>query len=302
MIRLRAVEDDADLEAWRAVKLAVEPDDRAPSVEEMRKEASPERLLLLAELEGALAGSGLAHRSSQGERVFVLPRVLPAVRRRDVGTALLHALADHARVLGFDELVTHAEGNDEASVGFASRFGFAEVDRQVEQVRRLGDEPWPQFPAGVEVVSVADRPGLLRDAFDLAVEGYADMATPWPVSISLEEWLRDEATHSGGSFVALADGEIVGFAGLMRDADNPERAEDGLTVVSRDWRRRGLATALKRAELAWAAANGLREVYTWTQTGNDGMRRVNERLGYEYRHVAITLAAALADVERALAR
>ena len=50
--------------------------------------------------------------------------------------------------------------------------------------------------------------------------------------------------------------------------DNPGVAEDGLTVVRRDWRRRGLALALKRLELAWAAANGIREIVTWTQRGN----------------------------------
>ena len=45
--------------------------------------------------------------------------------------------------------------------------------------------------------------------------------------------------------------------------------------MRRDWRRRGLATHLKRAELAWAAAHGIRLVYTWTQRGNDGMRALD---------------------------
>ena len=61
--------------------------------------------------------------------------------------------------------------------------------------------------------------------------------------------------------------------------------------MRRDWRRRGLATALKRAELAWAAANGIREIVTWTQRGNDGMRAANERLGYVYRSVSVTMRA-----------
>ena len=69
--------------------------------------------------------------------------------------------------------------------------------------------------------------------------------------------------------------------------------EDGLTVVRRDWRRRGLAVALKRIKLAWAADNGYREIVTWTQRGNDGMRRVNERLGYEYRATSVTMVAPL---------
>ena len=118
------------------------------------------------------------------------------------------------------------------------------------------------------------------------------MATPVAVTISLDDWLRDEATYPGGSFVALADGEIVGYSGLCRTAEDGV-AEDGLTVVRRDWRRRGLATALKRAELAWAARNGIRRVETWTQTGNEGMRAVNERLGFRYGLVEIDLARSL---------
>jgi mycothiol synthase len=75
--------------------------------------------------------------------------------------------------------------------------------------------------------------------------------------------------------------------------DNNGVAEDGLTVVRREWRRRGLAMALKQRELAWARGAGFAEVVTWTQSGNESMRAVNERLGYEYRDVAITMAATL---------
>jgi mycothiol synthase len=228
-----------------------------------------------------------------GERAFLMPRVLSESRRRGVGTALLRALEDHAVGLGLETAVTHVNGVDDGASAFAARFGFEEADRQVEQVKTLGDEPPPQFPAGVDVVTIAERPALLREAYELGVQGYADMATPWPASITLDEWLREEATHPEGSFVALAGGEIVGYSGLMRDTDVPSRAEDGLTVVRRDWRRRGLGFALKRAELAWAAANGIREVYTWTQRGNEGMRRVNEQLGYAYRHVELTMRAPL---------
>ena len=67
------------------------------------------------------------------------------------------------------------------------------------------------------------------------------------------------------------------------------RAENGLTVVDRRWRGRGLATALKRRQLAWAAANGIREIVTWTQEGNEAMQRVNVRLGYTARSVSRTM-------------
>jgi mycothiol synthase len=292
MIEVRPAETDADLEGWIGVKRAVLPNATAWTVEEFRERATPERLVLVAELGGEIVGAGLADRSDVLGRGFVAPRVHPDARRRGVGAALLKPLADHVVKLGFDRVGSLVE--DPGSRAFAERFGFSVHDRQVEQVRVLHTAPAPvPLPGRLEVVTIADRPELLRDAYPLADrEGYADMALQGQVKIGLEDWLKDEATLPGGSFVALSDGEIVGFSGLMRH-DNPATAEDGLTVVRRNWRRRGLALALKQRELAWAAANGIREVITWTQDGNEGMRRVNEKLGYEYRATCWTMTAPL---------
>jgi len=290
MIAIRPATTDADLEAWILVRRAVLPDESAGTVESLRAQESEERVLLLAEWDGRLAGSGLADRSDMRMRFGVAPRVLPEFRRRGIGTALLRELEAHA--CRFDVAEVSALVDDDGSAAFAKRYGFREVDRQVEQVKQVRDEPPGEAPPGVEVTTIAQRPELLREAYPLASQGYADLATDARVEVSLEDWLRDEATLPGGSFVALSDGEIVGYSGLI-DHDNPGVAEDGLTVVRRDWRRRGLALALKRLELAWAAQNGVRELVTWTQRGNEGMRRLNELLGYEYRAVSLTMCAGL---------
>ncbi len=79
---------------------------------------------------------------------------------------------------------------------------------------------------------------------------------------------------------ALADGEVVGFAALI-DRAAPGLLEHGLTATRRTHRRRGIATALKRTQIAWAAANGYRELLTFTQEGNEGMQAINLALGYE---------------------
>jgi mycothiol synthase len=290
-VRVRPVETDADLEAYVAVANAAVPDDIPWNAQKLRerRERDPRRSYLLAEVDGQPVAVGFAAPSDNADRGFVAPRVLPAARRSGIGSALLVRLADHLEQLGFASAGAHVDGNDEGSLAFAWRFGLEEADRQVEQVRTLGEEPRAEPPPGVTFVSVAERPELLREAYPLGVAGWADMATAEPVTISLDDWLADEATFPGGSFVALADGEIVGYSGLCRLGDDLTQAEDGLTVVRSDWRRRGLATALKRAELAWAAANGIREIVTWTQRGNDGMRVANERLGYVYRAVSVTM-------------
>jgi mycothiol synthase len=242
VIRVREAETDADLQAWIDVRRVVLPNESGGTVEQLRARETPERCLFVAELDGALAGSGLGDRSEMAGRAVLAPRVLPGARRRGVGTALLRELAAHADGLGVGEAVAHVDGRDEGSIAFARRFGLEEVDRQVEQVRLLGDEPPGEAPAGIRFVTIAEQPELLREAYGLAVEGYADMATDRPVIGSLGEWLREEATLPEGSFVALADEEIVGYSGLCRH-DGPGTAEDGLTVVRRDRRRRGLATA-----------------------------------------------------------
>jgi mycothiol synthase len=288
VIEVRVAQTDADFEAWARVKRAVLPNESAWTAEQFRQRARPDRLVLVAELDGGVVGAGLAGNSDVQGRGFVAPRVHPAARRQGVGTALLEQLADHVARLGFDKAGAHVD--DDGSRAFAERFGFEEIDREVEQVISLPAMlPEAPLPAGIEVVSVADQPQLLPEAFPLARdEGYADLALDGSVSYDLQDWLDEEATLPGGSFVALHDGRIVGFSGLMRH-DNPGVAEDGLTVVAREWRRRGLGIALKRLELAWAAENGITEVLTWTQRRNDGMRAVNERLGYRYRAVGITM-------------
>jgi mycothiol synthase len=293
MIRIHPAETDAELEAWRRIRIAVLPNERAASVEEMRRTDTADRLMLLAELDGEVVGSAVGGKSDLAGSGFLAPRVLESARRRGVGTALLRALAEHVHALGY----TQAGGNvdDPGSLAFAERFGFREVDRQVEQVRVvLNEEPAPPPPEGIEIVCVADRPDLWTAAYGtVGAQAFQDMALDRPVEATPEEWEHEWLTHPEAAFLAVSGGEVVGCAGLQPDTDFPERAENALTAVRRDWRGRGVATALKQTTLAWAADNGIREVYTWTQRGNDDMRRLNERLGYITRTESISVRGAL---------
>lgn len=282
---------DDDYEAWRAVRLSVVPEERCQTVEEMRAQDSSERLLMLALEDDAVVGSGLADRSDTAGAGFVMPRVLPGHRRRGVGSALLRALAEHCSGLGVPRVVSSVD--EEGSLAFAERFGFVEVDREVEQVRTLGDEPAPPAPPdGVEVIEASQRPKLWAACYEtFGRQALSDFALYTPLEISAEQW----NTTWGGDpmFLALYDDEVIGCAGLNRDTDRPERAENALTAVRRTWRGRGIASHLKRRTLHWAALNGLEEVYTWTQAGNTPTLRLNEHLGYVTTREGITLSRKL---------
>jgi len=204
---------------------------------------------------------------------------------------LLHALAGHLGELGLPAV--RASVGDPGSLAFAARFGFVETDRQIEQVRTIGAEPTAgRPPAGVQVVLLADRPGLWGECFDrFGRQVLADFATQAPLHVRRADWEAQWA--SDPMFLAVHDGEVIGCAGLDRDLDELNRAEHGLTAVRRDWRRRGIAACLKRHTLHWAAVHGLTEVSTWTQPGNHAMRRLNETLGYTYGRQTITVTRPL---------
>jgi GNAT superfamily N-acetyltransferase len=288
---LRVADSDEDLEAWRRVRAEVIPNERVATIEWMRASMTPERVYLVAELDGVVVGSGLGGRSDLGD-AGLHPRVIPSARRRGIGSAILLELADRATRLGFAEAVTHVD--DEGSLAFAERFGYREVDRQLEQVRTITEEPWPEAPADLEIVLVADRPDLWPAAYDpLALQAFSDMALDRPVVVTPEQWERDWLDSPEATFLALAEGEIVGIAGLELDADRPEHAEHALTGVLRGWRGRGIGELLKRTALAWAADHGIREVVAWTPQHNGPMRRLNERLGYVDRGVSIAVRRSL---------
>ncbi|HEX4472109.1 MAG TPA: GNAT family N-acetyltransferase, partial [Nocardioides sp.] len=156
---------DDDYEAWRRVRMDVVPGERCDTVAEMRAQDSSDRLLLIARLGGDVVGSGLGDRSDSSGGGFVAPRVRPSYRRRGVGSSLMEPLAAHVAALGLPEL--RAMVDDPGSLEFAERFGFVEVDRQIEQVRAIGDEPQPSaLPAEVEVITLDQRPDLWAACYE----------------------------------------------------------------------------------------------------------------------------------------
>jgi RimJ/RimL family protein N-acetyltransferase len=58
-------------------------------------------------------------------------------------------------------------------------------------------------------------------------------------------------------------------------------AEHLLTCVVRPWRGRGVATALKQAQIAWARRAGITRLTTSNDSPSAAMLAVNRRLGYE---------------------
>lgn len=296
---------DAYAAVWSAV-IAREP----ITVEEVvrsrvRKQGD---VRLVARVDWHVAACAGAIPSDIPGRTYTAIVVLPEFRRRGIATAFLGRVARIAREHGSTIVSGRIEEGEDASAGFAARFGFVEAFREVEVVRVLtGDETVGLAPAGLEILPVGARPGLLAGAYAVACEALPEMPLPEPYIVPpFAAWAEEDATGPGvlheASLVALEHGRVVGFAGLLRRAADPRLAENGLTAVARSHRGRGIATALKRRQIAWAARHGYREIVTWTQEGNGAMQAVNRKLGYVARPAWIRLEAPLETVEAELAR
>jgi mycothiol synthase len=293
---IRAIRSDSDLAAYAALWSSLRPRDAiSPEFVQGRLALEPERLYLLAEDEGLPIGCGLTSGSSYPGRKFVVVGVSPERRRLGIGTALLERCLEHARSLGGETAVGSVWEDDEESLAFGVRHGFVEFERGVELVLELSHaQPPAAPPEGIEIVELA--PEHHSGAYEIWIEGVFDMpSTDAPSPMPFERWLDEKARSQALVLVALERELVVGFAALEDRHREAGVGGNDLTTVRRSHRRRGIAEALKRTQLAWAAEHGYRSIVTGTDEENVGMRRLNEKLGYRPLPASILLRRSLVE-------
>jgi mycothiol synthase len=287
-ITIEPPERDDHIQAWAEIMREVEglwmdPDELRHSFENDR-----ESLWRLGYLDGEPAGVAVGRPSSLPGSTYGAVRVRPAFRRRGLGSALLAQIVEYARSRDAKEIWGRMRADDAEALAFAERHGFREVGREQDvvlelaKVRPMAVEP----PAGITLVSFAERPDLIPAVFEADTEVTVDVPAHVPhEAVSYERWAHENIEGPGAfpeaCFVALEGDEVVGYTSLRRYGAGSAEAENRLTAVHRAWRRRGVATALKRAQIQAARAAGIERIFTTNDETNVGMRGVNARLGFE---------------------
>jgi GNAT superfamily N-acetyltransferase len=215
--------------------------------------------------------------------------VLRAARHHGVGGALYRRISAHAGELARSALEMIAFADDPDSAGFAARHGFRVVSRAPSFRLRLADCPRPdvQVPAGLTLSSLAERPELGVGVWETAAEAFADI--PYDGDSALQTGTYEEfaARFLAGprfipeaTFVALAEDHVVGYGQLCWMNRREGVGDHEMLAVRNRWRGRGIAQALKAAQIAWAIDHGLTELHTNNEERNSPVRAVNAHFPY----------------------
>jgi GNAT superfamily N-acetyltransferase len=295
--------DESELDRWVAVtKAATNEADTVEGYLDWKKQARETVWLLATEGKRDL-GTGLGiggwHSPEGVARGSVA--VVPDERRRGVGSDLLDALSEWGRALGYVDLMGPVKETDDVTLAWARRRGFVEIGRNSLLALDLTRASRPALdpPAGIEITSWAERPDAAEGMYAVAREAYPDVPGEEDAEVaSFDEWLAMDMQGAGdrpeATFVALAGGEVVAYAKLSLSLARPTVAMHDMTGVRRDWRGRGIARALKAAEIAWALDNGYERLETQNEERNEPIRRLNERYGYVIEPGSVTVRGPIA--------
>jgi len=249
--------------------------------------------------DGALAGVAEAALSEDGsryqDRAAGLVGIAPAYRRQGLGARLADevegfAVANHVRWVEAEV----RETNLPAALPFVGLRGYVELERyrtSVQTPSTVGLSGLTELRTrlhgeGIEIVAFPiDSPRARDELYRLTVQIWRDMPhephvdwqDPAPETFSRSIFERPGVLLDG--FYVARDGErLVGLSYLVRRPDGD--AEVGDTGVLRDYRRRGIARALKMMVTRYATENRITRVHTDNRADNAGMLAINRELGF----------------------
>lgn len=259
---------------------------------------------LIAESDGRVVGVVRActpHWSYRPGKYDLNVMVHPTYRRKGIGIALYSALLallpqqPHPPAL----LTGTTSEAQHGAVRFLLARGFTQQMRFPTSVLQVADfDPQPfaahvahLAAAGVEISTLADLqqrdPAWQAKVWELDCTCTLDEPLPDTFTPpTLEHYVASEFGRPdflpAAWWIAHTGDAYVGMSTLSKDLANPEQLQVGFTAVRREYRRQGIATALKVQAITFAQAYGVERLVTDNEEHNP-MYQINLQLGFQPR-------------------
>lgn len=309
---------EQDYDAVVAVHNAVYPDYKTAPASWRRWDSIREEKIrwrrFVTEVDGVVAAWGSFANSSwtYHPRKFQLEvGVHPDHQGRGLGAALYAHLEDAVSV--YEPIVLRSEVREDNAVGraFSEQRGYSASLREQESLLDITVFDPARFAAdidrvlatGIRIESWTELQGLPEaerrfHAMEAAIAVDVpsnDPHTPLGFEVWRKRLLESPKLLPDLNMIAVDpdDGDrFIGISNLWQE-ETEGRVETGLTGVLREYRKRGIATAMKVKALAAAKAADFEATITWNEENNRGMLGINQRLGFKFRPAWLMIAKVL---------
>ncbi len=231
--------------------------------------------------------------------------VHPEWQRRGAGSLLYKRLMDDLVELNAVAVRTNVREDKIDALAFAGKRGFTEEMRSWElrlPVPKVDLLPFlpviEQVSAKGIVISTLKEererdPNCLHKLYELSKAIHADIPMPEQFTpVPFEEFKRlfkHPSLLPDAYFIAKHGDCYIGLSNLWGSEAEPKHLYQGITGVLRNYRRQGIATALKVKTIEYAKLHGYQLIITWNESTNVGMLALNEKLGFRRQVGWVTL-------------
>jgi len=301
-IRVRPVCLESDIPGIVRLLNACDPEDPT-TIEELRSEighTAPGKItlrLVAMDKDEAITGYIYVVHSAEApsRHFYIWVRVDPTLRNRGIGSVLWEAALDYLHVQGAIRIACAVRDSDPASLSFAEHRGFT-IDRQhfYSTLDLTAFDETPYLPGisaieaqGIRFCSLADfpeTPETRRKFYDLNFSVVMDIpGEDWDYAaypqffndrILGAAWFRRE-----GQLLAVDGDNWVGFASVSLSPET-QSACNATTGVTRAYRGRKIALALKVMAARYACQHGAQTIRTGNDSLNVPILTINRKMGY----------------------
>jgi GNAT superfamily N-acetyltransferase len=225
-------------------------------------------------------------------------RPIPGLEQLPFAEVWFHELDDNcfdeasakARALGKTGLEVWTTTRTPEVVAYLEPHGYVEVRRYVISELDIAAAPDPE-PPRFALTTFAERPDLADELYALAQVAYPDQPGRADSRIG-EAWYEwGLRAHPPDAYFIALDGDwVLGYGYVEHEGD---QWRNGFMAVAREARGRGIAGAIKRAQIAWAKAHGVATLQTANEVRLRSMLALNRRLGYQPLYEEIILRGPL---------